>query len=75
MRNSASISSTSSLALSRRKVSSIITRIPRPTAERTVAAETAKWPWRVSAWFSALGEIRRGVDERAVEIEDDVGSF
>jgi hypothetical protein len=42
-----------------------------PRSQRIVF-ETAVASKRV---VQCAGEIRRGVDERAVEIEDDVGSF
>ena len=51
-------------APSRRKVSSIMTRMPNPTPERTVAAATAAWPRRVSTWFSAW--VRSGAVSTSV---------
>src|SRR5262249_54698742 len=41
-----------------------MTRMPNPTPERTVAAETAAWPRRVSTWFSAW--VRSGAVSTSV---------
>ena len=61
----------SSSAPARRKASSIMTCAPMPTADRIVARRNRLVATPQKHCVQGVGQVRRGVDKRAVEVEHD----